>query len=188
MAADPRLPRAADPRLPRAAIIASRAPHASGRRRRALDRWFDAGVLFKGAEGLLEMLSGAWLLFDPAILSNVVFRLTAKELLHDPEDRIAGTLRELAEHVGTGRHTFAVVYLIAHGLVKVVLAAGLLRNRPWAYPFALCALVAFAAYQLYRFTHTHSPMLPVLSALDLAIAWLVWREGRMRGQIGRERG
>ena len=158
------------------AVIASRAPHASPRPRSFLHRWFDVGVLFKGAEGLLEMIAGTWLAFDPDALHNVVFRLTAKELLHDPEDRIAGFLRHFAEDLGSGRQTFAIIYLIAHGVVKVVLAGGLLTNKRWAYPLAIVVLLAFAIYQVYRFTHTHSMLLPVLSALDLAIAWLVWRE------------
>jgi len=171
---------AADPRST-TATIASRAPHAgSPRRRRALHRWFDVGVLFKGAEGLLEMIAGGWLAFDPDVLHLVIFRLTAKELLHDPDDRIANTLRGFAEELGSGRHTFAVVYLIAHGVVKVVLAVGLLRNQRWAYPFGIALLVAFAVYQVYRYTHTHAILLPLLSALDLAIAWLVWREWRSR--------
>jgi uncharacterized membrane protein len=170
---------ASDPRAPTAAL-ASRAPHTSARRRRALHRFFDVGVLFKGAEGLLEIVAGAWLAFDPDVLHMVIFRLTAKELLHDPEDRIAGALRQFAEDIGTGRHTFATVYLVAHGVVKVVLAAGLLRNKRWAFPFGIVVLLAFAVYQMYRFTHTHALVLPALSAVDVAIAWLVWREWRMR--------
>jgi uncharacterized membrane protein len=61
-----------------------------------------------------------------------------------------------------------------------VLALALLRHRRWAYPFGVTTLVLLAAYQLYRFSHTHSPLLPVVSTIDVAIAWLVWREGRMR--------
>jgi uncharacterized membrane protein len=172
---------AADPHSTQTPIIASRAPHAAPARR-MLHRWFDIGVAFKGLEGLVEIVAGAWYAIDPAVVHNAIFRLTAKELLHDPDDRIAGALRDFAENLGTGRHTFAVAYLVAHGLVKVVLAGGLLTDRRWAYPFALCALVALAAYQLYRYTHTHSTLLPVLSAIDLGIAWLVWREGKMRRQ------
>lgn len=173
----------ADPRTTRTPVIAPPARHTRARTP-ALERWFDVGVAFKGLEGLLEIVSGAWYAINPAMLHNAIFRLTAKELLHDPDDRIANALRDLAEHVGSDRHTFAVVYLVAHGVVKVVLAGGLLTNRRWAYPFAIVALLAFAAYQLYRFTHTHAPLLPVTSVLDAGIAWLVWREGLMRGQIG----
>ena len=174
----------ADPRASRTPIIASRAPRTPARRR-ALQRWFDIGVAFKGIEGLVEIVAGAWLAFDPAVLQNAIFRLTANEVLHDPEDRIAGALRDFAENLGSGKHTFAVAYLIAHGLVKVVLAGGLLADKRWAYPFAVTALVALAAYQLYRYTHTHAMLLPVVSAIDLGIAWLVWREGAMRKQIAR---
>jgi uncharacterized membrane protein len=72
-------------------------------------------------------------------------------------------------------------------VVKVVLAGGLLSNKRWAYPFAIVALLALAGYQVYRFTHTHSPLLPVLSAIDAGIAWLVWREARVRGPMARHR-
>lgn len=165
------------------AVVASPTPRTRVGPRRAVHRWFDLGVLFKGAEGLLEIVAGTWLAFSPDALHTLVFRLSVKELLHDPQDRVAELLRHFAEALGTGRHTFAIVYLVAHGLVKVVLAAGLLRNRRWAYPFAICALIAFAVYQLYRFTHTHSALLPVLSLVDLAIAWLVWREWRSRSGV-----
>jgi uncharacterized membrane protein len=168
------------PAEPHASTASATGVPRAARRRRELHRWFDAGVVFKGAEGLLEIVAGAWFAFDPSVLHTLVFRLTAKELLHDPEDRIANFLRDMAEHLGSGPHTFAVVYLVAHGVVKVALAAGLLTHRRWAFPFALVTLVAFAVYQLYRYTHTHSLALPLLAALDLAIAWLVWREGRFR--------
>jgi len=174
-----------DPRTAQTPIIASRAPHRPADRR-MLHRWFDIGVVFKGIEGLVEIVAGAWLAFDPALVHNAIFRLTAKELLHDPDDRIANTLRDVAEHFGSGRHGFAVAYLTAHGVVRVVLAGGLLTDRRWAFPFAIVALVALATYQIYRFTHTHAPLLPVASAIDVAIAWLVWREWRMR-QAGARR-
>src|SRR5947208_10319194 len=99
-------------------------PQHTPQRGRALHRWFDAGVLFKGAEGAVEILAGAWLAFDPAIVHNAIFRLTAKELLQDPADVVAGTLRHWADAVGTGHHSFATLYLIAHGVVKLVLAVG----------------------------------------------------------------
>jgi uncharacterized membrane protein len=166
-----------------AAAAATRAARSATPQARRLERWFVAGVLFKGAEGLLELASAAWLAIEPDILHNVVFRLTARELLHDPQDRIAGTLRHLADSVTLGAHSFAVVYLAAHGAIKLALAAGLLSGRRRAYPVAVVVLVLFAVYQLYRFAHTHAPLLPVMSAVDALIAWLVWREGRARRDL-----
>ena len=152
---------------------------ASPEHARRLRRWFDIGAWFKGVEGAIEVAAGAWVALDPAALGTLLVRLAAKELLHDPHDRIASTLRHLASALD-GNVSFPAIYLIAHGVVKVLLAVGLLRDYKAAYPLAIVTLGALAAYQLYRYTHTHAVMLPVLAAVDLAIAWLVWREGRQR--------
>jgi len=37
--------------------------------------------------------AGAWVGLDPAALGSLLVRLAAKELLHDPHDRVAATLR-----------------------------------------------------------------------------------------------
>ena len=153
------------------------APSPSAARR--LRRWFDIGAWFKGVEGAIEVLAGAWVALDPAAIGTLLVRLAAKELLHDPHDRIASALRHLA-HALDGNVSFPAMYLIAHGLVKVLLAVGLLRDYKAAYPLAIVTLGALATYQLYRYTHTHAVMLPVLAAVDVGIAWLVWREGRER--------
>src|SRR4051812_18418626 len=94
---------------------------------RRLRRWFDLGAWFKGIEGAVEVVAGAWVALDPAALGSLLVRLAAKELLHDPHDRIAATLRDLA-HGLDGGAAFPWVYLVAHGIVKIVLAIGLLRD------------------------------------------------------------
>jgi uncharacterized membrane protein len=165
---------------PTAAVRGGASPVASSpAAARRLRRWFDIGAWFKGVEGAIEIVAGAWIALDHAALGTLLVRLAAKDLLHDPHDRIASTLRHLA-HALDGNVSFPAIYLIAHGVVKVLLAIGLLRDYRAAYPLAIVTLGALAAYQLYRYTHTHAVMLPVLAALDLAIAWLVWREGRQR--------
>ena len=155
------------------------ARRASPARARRLRRWFDIGAWFKGIEGAIEVAAGTWLAVDPAAIGTLLVRLAAKELLHDPHDRIATSLRHFANVLDSGGH-FAAFYLIAHGVVKVVLAVGLLRDYRPAYPLAIATLGALSAYQVYRYTHTHAAILPALAAIDVAIAWLVWREGRQR--------
>ena len=146
---------------------------------RRLRRLFDVGAWFKGLEGAVEIAAGAWLALDPAAVESILFRLAAKDLLHDPHDRIASALRHVAQGLDASA-SFPVVYLVAHGVIKVALAIGLLRDYRPAYPAAVVALGALASYQLYRFSHTHAVTLPVLSAIDLGIAWLVWREWGLR--------
>jgi uncharacterized membrane protein len=45
---------------------------------------------------------------------------------------------------------FGAVYLLAHGLVKVILVAALLKDQLWAYPWMIAFVAIFIVYQSYR--------------------------------------
>ena len=103
-----------------------------------------------------------------------------KELLENPDDLIAGCLRHAAENFSIDAKTFAVLYLASYGSIKLGLVVGLLRDRAWAYPVSLVAFGGFIAYQVYRYTFTHSLVLIVLTVFDLVVIVLVWHEWRQR--------
>lgn len=146
-------------------------------------RLFAAGVLIKGVDGVLETIGGILFMFvSPKALNSLVIFLTAHELSEDPDDWFAASLRSAVHNLSSDTKLFVSVYLVAHGLVKVFLVAGLLRKKLWAYPAALWFLAIFILYQLYRFSHTHSLGLLALSAFDLFVAALVWLEYRSQKQ------
>jgi uncharacterized membrane protein len=160
-------------------------------RRGTLHRLFHAGILLKGVDGALEMVGGLLLLVvQPEALSAIVRFLTAHELSEDPSDRIANLLRQAVQHLSANTQAFAGVYLVAHGLIKVLLVAGLLRGKHWAYPTALWFLGAFVLYQLYRLALTHALGLGILTVFDGGIMYLIWREYRRlrHGAFEREGG
>src|SRR5262249_3023398 len=73
------------------------------------------------------------------------------------------------------------VYLLSHGIAKVVLVALVLRDKLWAYPWLIALLLAFIAYQLYRITVVHFSIgLTLLSIFDAFLVWLTWREYRSK--------
>ena len=76
-------------------------------------------------------------------------------------------------------------YLLSHGVVKLLLVAALLRGKHWAYPAALVTLTLLVAYQLYRYSYTHSPGLIALSAFDVIVLALIFAEyrGVRRGAV-----
>jgi len=151
----------------------------SRRGRRVLHALFTIGAIGKGIDGVLEIAGGVLLLLvDPARLGRLVRALTQHELIEDPRDLIATTLRHAVEHLSSGTQTFAALYLLWHGLVKAALVAALLRRQVWAYPVAILAFGLFVAYQLYRYSHTHSSLLIVLSAMDVIVIALTWVECR----------
>jgi uncharacterized membrane protein len=55
----------------------------------------------------------------------------------------------------------------------------LIRNKLWAYPASLLVLGLFSAYQLYRFSYTHSVGLIVLTVFDVIVMELIWHEYRL---------
>jgi uncharacterized membrane protein len=146
---------------------------------------FLLSVWSKGIAGLVETIGGLLLLIVPQSgLNAVVVTLTAPELAEDPTDRVATLLQRIVRELTADTKLFISGYLVIHGIIKVLLVAGLLGRRLWSYPVSLWFLAAFIAYQMYRFLFTHSLWLIALTVLDLIVAFLIWREyQQVRRQI-----
>ena len=113
------------------------------------------------------------------LLSHVrrlILQLTQHELSEDPHDLVAGYLLTLSKGLTAGGQLFGAAYLLTHGIIKLALVAALLKRRLWAYPAAIGIFALFAAYQVYRYTFTHSWYLILLTILDAVVIWLTWLE------------
>lgn len=147
---------------------------------RRIHQIFQVSVLLKGAHALVECVGGIFLYFvTTAEVATWVNRLTQEELVEDPKDFIANQLMAMAQHLSVGTKSFYAFYLLTHGLVKILLVAGLLTNRLWAYPASLVTLGLFIVYQAYRYSYTHSFGLIVLSIFDIFVILLIWHEWRI---------
>jgi len=155
----------------------------------ALDRTFRIGLVLKGLDGLLEVIGGTLLLFlSPHAIQHIIRALTAHELSEDPHDRIANYLLHSTSHLNTGITIYGAIYLLAHGISKVVLVALVLRDKLWAYPWLMALLLLFIAYQLYQITAVRfSVGLTALTVFDAALVWLTWLEYRGRRAQQRRR-
>jgi uncharacterized membrane protein len=108
------------------------------RPRDLLDQTFEVGIILKGLDGVLEVIGGLLLLVvSPATIDRLVTSLTQHELSEDPHDLLATHLLKTAHGLTGAAVLFGAVYLLAHGLVKVVLVAALLKNQLWAYPWTI---------------------------------------------------
>lgn len=145
----------------------------------ALDRTFAIGLIAKGINGLIEILGGLLLIVaSPAAIGRLLEALTRRELAEDPTDFLATRLLHLAasETFTSGGLRFAAIYLLAHGLVKVVLVAAVLRGKLWAYPWMIGFLLLFIGYQLYRIAVDPTVGMIALTVFDAALTWLTFRE------------
>ena len=140
---------------------------------------FEMGIFIKGFDAVLEIIGGFIFLFASNIaLNQLVISLTEHELIEDPHDIIAVTLRHAVSQLSPDTHLFGSAYLIAHGLTKLWLVAGLLRSKPWAYPATIGFLCLFITYQLYRISYHYSLGLVLLTLFDTVFVFLIWREYR----------
>ena len=140
---------------------------------------FEVGVFLKGLNGLLELAGGILLLiFPPNALRHFVVNLTHNELSKDPHDFIALHLRHAAAALSTNAELFAAIYLLSHGIIKVVLVWALLRDKQWAFPWAIGIFAAFGLYQTYRYILEPSGWLLALTVLDVIVMFLTWAEWR----------
>jgi uncharacterized membrane protein len=149
---------------------------------RGLDQTFKIGLILKAADGVVEIVSGLFLLVvSPSTIDRLAHTLTAHELGQDPHDRIANYILHTTGHLSSGATLFGAIYLLSHGVAKVVLVAFVFRGRLWAYRWLIGLLGVFIVYQLYVIVLVKfSWGLSALTVFDGFLVWLTWREYQAR--------
>lgn len=153
----------------------------TARDRTWLDKTFRIGLVLKGLDGVLELVGGVLLLLvTPDQLGSLIRALTQHELVEDPGDLIAGALVHAAGEMTLSSTLFGAVYLLLHGVVKIVLVWAVLKDRLWAYPWMMAFLLTFIVFQAYQVWVAFSWGIILLTVFDVFILWLTWREYRSR--------
>lgn len=152
--------------------------------RNLFDRVYEIGIVIKGVDGALELLGALLLAVVPGrVIEHVTWVFTHSELASEPHSLIATHIQRAGHDLAQGS-VFAVLFLATHGAVKVALVVALLRQKHWAYPWALAALGLFLAYQVYLLVTKPTFGMAFLTGLDTVIIWLVWREwGKLRRAV-----
>lgn len=142
-----------------------------------LDWTFEIVLVFKGLDGILEIIGGVLLLVvSKTQLDSWVVSLTQHELAEDPHDLIATHLLTFEGDLAGGSQVFAAIYLLLHGLVKVVLVIAVLKDQLWAYPWMIAFLLAFIVYQAYLLAVGPTVGIALLTVFDIFMVWLTYRE------------
>jgi uncharacterized membrane protein len=105
-----------------------------------LDRTFRVSLVLKGLDGVLELVGGILLLLvTPRQIGDLARFLTQHELAQDPHDFVANSLLHLTSNLSVSASLFGAIYLLLHGLVKIVLVWAVLKNKLWAYPWMIAS-------------------------------------------------
>lgn len=137
-------------------------------------RAFIVGLALKAIAAVGQTLLGVLLLFTTAV-SNIIVYLVQHELIEDPTDFLATRIDAflpLSAHI----QFVSALYLLVHGVIKIFLIWGLLKNKLWAYPASLVFIGLIVFYQIVSLSFTHPVIFTLLTLLDIVVAFLIWHE------------
>jgi uncharacterized membrane protein len=138
---------------------------------------FRVGITLKGLDGILEVLASVALYsISPAKMTEFVRRLVEHMVARMPNGYLAAHLIAASQKLNNDSREFAAIYLLTHGLVKVILVVCLWMNKLWAYPLTIAVFGLFMLYQMGRFAHTHSIAMILLTVFDAVVIYLTWVE------------
>ena len=139
-----------------------------------LDRAFEISLLLKGLDGLLETVSGILFLF---VKPDLVLRLAHDMVGYHPDGFIGKHILDSAQHFGRGTAIFAALYLLSHGVVKLILVGAILREHLWAYPGLIIVTAAFVVYQVYHLIFINVTFSFIfLTLFDFVVIYLTTKE------------
>jgi len=146
-------------------------------------RWFDTiykvGISIKGFDGVIELIAGLILVFSPQTPHYLLTRIA--DYFADKGtnffDFIASAVVKLDTGL-TGQTTlFVIIFLLSHGLIKIVLVYCLLKKFYRIYPYALVVLILMLFAQLIPLVRDLSSIaLWLITVLNVLIIYIVWAE------------
>lgn len=148
-----------------------------------LHTFFDAGIVLKLIDSIGEVLLGILFIFlDTAAMNRIAIAIFGDETAEQPFQAIWNfTLHSFAQ-LSNNSQAFLAFIFISHGIIKLILIAGLAKDKLWVYPLAATAFTGFGIYQIYQITFTHSVLITALTILDAIFVMLIIHEYRYQKQ------
>jgi uncharacterized membrane protein len=146
-----------------------------------LDQVFRISIWLKALEALLEVIGGIVLFFiTPHFINHWSSILTRGELSEDPNNFITNFLSHSIHHLSSISTTYAAIYLLTHGIIKLVALGAVLKDKFWGYPLLLVVLAIFIVYQTIQLAHNVTLGLLALNVFDTFVVVLTALEWRKR--------
>jgi uncharacterized membrane protein len=164
-------------------------PALATRTRSATHALYLCAIALKGLDGLVETVLGLLIaVTGPDKLYELALRFTTPELLEEGSHRFAEAVERGEAALAHVSGVFAVLYLLAHGVLKLAIAINLLRGKRWIYLPACLVLAGFVLFLGYRAASHRSWLTGGLALFDLLTLALVLNEWRQsRGKRGAAR-
>lgn len=137
---------------------------------------FKAAMYWRIAYGGLRIVIGYKLFSLVGMPAVEVYQRILSSELAETHDVIFQMIGRMLAHHGFSITYFLAAYFLFWGVVDVLLSISMLRHYLWAFPTSMLVIGAFVVYEIFRFTHTHSPILFSFILIDLFIVYLIFHE------------
>ncbi len=137
---------------------------------------FKLSIWIKILGSLGEMVGGFASAFIPSAFVLHAALYFSQGTTDDADDFIAHELIRVAHSFSTSNHLLIGVYFFMRGLVQLLLAIALLRNKIWAYPLLLLVLFFLVVTQIYAIYFSHSIITVGITIIDIVTIYLVGHE------------
>ncbi|MBW4040727.1 MAG: DUF2127 domain-containing protein [Acidobacteria bacterium] len=161
-------------------------PTRAGAPRSLFERVYSVVVAVKGLDGLVETVAGLILLVAPRLTGSTLEALAAElaEGTSPLRDAAARSIAAAGGGLVTGAAPLAL-FLLVHGVVKLLTVYALLRRAIRWYPWALAVLCVLFLVQLVDLITAPAIGGWVLVGLDVVVITLVaWEYERLRRERG----
>ncbi|MFC4652969.1 DUF2127 domain-containing protein [Lactococcus nasutitermitis] len=133
-----------------------------------VDISFDIALLLKSIFALGEIIGGTAMFFlTPARVNTLLSWFRRSTMTGEKTGFFTHLIVHFSQNFTTNTQYILAVYLLSHGVIKLVTLALLWRKVLWAYPLSLLVFLGFIIYQINEYTQTHSIFMIFVTLVDL---------------------
>jgi uncharacterized membrane protein len=138
-------------------------------------------IAIKGLDGLVETVAGLIIaIYGSQQVYNFALWATAPEIARHPESHAVHAIRHGAYGLAHSAPKFAIVYLLAHGALKLGLVINLFIEHMWIFPASIVVLLGFIGFMGVKLMAHWSPWLFAFAMFDVLTVALIANEWRAR--------
>jgi len=138
---------------------------------------FEVSLLLKGLTAAVEISGGLVIWFvNKTSLILFVLNLLQPTLSDDPRDFVSIFLVNSVAYFSISSKAFFAVYLLSHGIIKIILVVCLFIKKIWAYKVSIPLFFLLIIYEFYTLYFSYSLWLLILCLFDILILYLAIRE------------
>lgn len=139
---------------------------------------FKTGVLIKLGIAIIEIIAGLAFYFMSYETMNAVVTAVLHVVIKNPNSGAWNLVNSGFRDLVVYSTSFWAFIFLSHGVTKILLTQGLLRNKMWAYIGSLIVFSYFIINQIYQALRNPSFALEFITVFDIVVVFLIFYEYR----------